>query len=167
MPELKVGPFTYETRKLVESGLNIEINQVWTYREMSDLLGMEVAGSTPSLQAALKRLSRDHGCEFKNLRNIGYLRLDDVGIVEMSTPDRQSIRNRVARSIQRTTNIRKWEELSDHYKRELDAHRSVVSLMRQILKPSSMKQIRAEVERARDTIDLEQTLELFKPKAKK
>lgn len=165
-PEFNPGVFTFETRRLVEQAQETEVNGVWSYAAMTELVGHEIDGSSPTLQAALKRLSRDHGIEFKNVRNMGYLRLDESGIVEMAPIDRQTIRRRISRAAQRTGNIKNWEALTDHYKREADTHRSLIAVMRQLLKPSAVKRIRDEVDRVHDKIDVDGTLALFRSKSK-
>jgi hypothetical protein len=72
------GPFSYDVRRLVEQGLEIEENSMWTYAAMSEHVGSEMHGSHPALQEALRRLSRDHGREFST--SAGRLcRLDDEG----------------------------------------------------------------------------------------
>lgn len=158
------GPFSYDVRRLVEQALNVEENQMWTYDAMSDLLGTAVYGSNHALQEALRRLSRDHGREFSNVRKVGYVRLDDAGIVMQSPDDRQSIGRKLKRAAQKSGNIKDWESLADQYKREADTHRSVLSLMRAILKPASVKRVREEVDRQLGELDVDRTLSLFKPK---
>ena len=160
--DLNPGTFTYEVRKLVDAGMAIEPNQMWTYHQMSDAAGTEIDGSTGSLQEALKRLSRDHGREFKNVRKIGYLRLCDEGIVTHAPTDRVSVKRKLDRAARRAGNIQNWEALADGLKREVDTHRSVLGVMRALLKPSSIKRVREEVNRASDEIDVEKTLALFR-----
>lgn len=158
------GPFSYDVRKLVEQGLEIDENSMWTYHAMSERVGSEMHGSHPVVQEALKRLSRDHGREFSNVRKVGYVRLDDEGIVSQAPNDRASVARKIKRSAQKSSNIRDWESLADHYKREADTHRSVLGLMRAILKPSSVKRIRHEVDKAAGELDIDRTISLFKPK---
>ena len=158
------GPFSYDVRRLVDQALAVGENQMWTYAMMGELIGVEVHGSHPALQEALKRLSRDHGREFSNVRRIGYVRLDDKGIVLQAPADRSSVARKVKRASVRSANIQNWESLADHYKREADTHRSVLGLMRAILKPSSVKRIRHEVDKAAGELDIDRTISLFKPK---
>ena len=162
----KEGPFSYDVRRLVEQALAVEENQMWAYGAMSDLIGTEVCGSNPALQEALKRLSRDHGREFSNIRKVGYVRLDDAGIVMQAPTDRQSIGRRIKRAGQKAGNIQDWESLADRYKREADTHRSLIGLMRSILKPSSVKRVREEVDRQLGELDVDRTLSLFRSKRK-
>lgn len=166
MPDFTPGHFSFETRKLIDDALTVAPNAMWTYGRMAEVIGQAVDGSSVTVQTAVKRLARDHGVEFKNVRNIGYLRLDETGIVEMGPVDRQAIRSRVKRAVQRTGNIKNWESLSEHYKREVDSHRSLIALMRHLLKPSAIKAIRNEVDKVHDKIDVDRTLSLFRPKPK-
>ena len=133
---------------------------------MTALLGKETTGNSGALQAALRILSRDHGVEFKNLRKIGYVRLDDIGIIEMAAPDRQSIKKRVGRSIQRSANIQNWEGLADKYKREADTSRSILAVIRQATTIKTLNRVRKEVTKAHDELDLERTLALFQKSRK-
>lgn len=156
--------YSEEVALLIQAGLEIQENGVWTYAAMSELLRREMAGNDSALQTALQRLARDHAIEFKNIRTEGYLRLDDRGIAGMASPDRQAVRSRVKKGIRRSSNIRDWNDLDEPLKREVDAHRSVLAVMRHILKPASINKVRAEVQKAHDEIDLDKTLDLFRPK---
>lgn len=154
--------FSYDVRQLVEAGLQVKVNHVWHYADMQALLGRDLTGNDAALQTAIRRLSRDHACEFKNIRRVGYVRLDDEGIVSEAPGDRLKIGRKIKRASQRSTNIRDWENLTDSLKREVDAHRSILGLMRSILRPASVRRVREEVNRARAELDVEQTVKLFR-----
>lgn len=156
------GHYAHETRRFVEIGMSIEPNSVWAYSQMAEQLGRKVDGADGALQAALRLLARDHGREFKNIRKIGYLRLDDEGIVSEAGSDRAAVNRKVRRSVMRSSNIQQWDALNDNLKREVDAHRSILHLMRHLLKPSSIKRVRGEVDRVHDELAVDQVVALFR-----
>lgn len=158
----KDGHYAAETRRFVELGMSIEPDSVWTYSQMAQQIGRTVDGSDPALQHALRVLARDHGREFKNVRKVGYLRLSDQGIVSESGNDRSAVNRKVKRSVMRSANIQDWNALNDGLKREVDAHRSILGLMRHILKPASVKRVRSEVDRCHAELALDETLKLFR-----
>lgn len=154
--------YSYDRRRFVEIGMAVEPNTVWTFDDMTKQLGRPVEGSDAALQHALRVLARDHGCEFKNIRKVGYLRLCDQGIVSEAGPDRASVSRKVKRAVLRTSNIKNWDGLNDALKREVDSHRSVLSLLRHIVKPSSVKRIKSEVDKAHAELNVDATLKLFR-----
>lgn len=158
------GRYAYDRRRFVEIGLTIDTGDVWSFRAMSEAIQRPVDGADPALQHALRILARDHQREFKNIRKVGYLRLSDEAIVGEAGNDRNAVHRKIKRASQRSSNIQQWDELADPYKREVDAHRSILSLMRHILKPASVRQIRQEVDKARDELDVDSTLRLFRRK---
>lgn len=161
--ELNPGMHAHEARQLVDQGREIAIDHVWTYRSMGDMLGREIAGDDSALQVALRRLSRDHGVEFKNVRKVGYLRLSDEGIVDHAGPDRLAISRKVRRAAQRAGNVQNYEALNLKLQNDLNAHRTVLAIVREAVKPSSVRAIAREVEKAHREIDpREATIALFK-----
>ncbi len=159
------GEFSAIVRRLVEQGLGVETGETWTYEAMSTLSNSErMEGGLPQVQHALMILARRHGREFINIRKVGYRRLDDAGIVEAGDSDRHKISRRVSRARLRTSNVQDWQALSQAQKQELDTHRTVLSLMRNVLKRSSIKRIREGVIHAQDQLDLDKTLALFRTK---
>jgi len=158
--DINASSYAFETRKLVEAGQRITPNTLWSYQNIGKVIEREVDGSTGSLQAAMRLLSRDYGVEFKNVRKIGYIRLNDEGIISMAGGDRKGINRRVKRSVQRSGNIQDWDALSGPKQREVDAYRSIFSALRIILHPSRLKRVRHEVDRIHDELDTKTTLEI-------
>jgi hypothetical protein len=161
-PFEKDGVYTHETRRLVEAGMAVEPDSVWSYKQMNDLLQRPVDGADGALQHALRILARDHGREFRNIRKHGYLRLTDEGIVHEGGNDRSAVSRKIKRAVMRTTNIQNWNALNTALQRDVDAHRSILHLMRHLVKPSSVNRVRSEVDRAHAELDLDQTLRLFR-----
>lgn len=164
MPEevFQSGPFTRDVRVLVDEALKLKPNEVWTYKQISDALERTVDGSDGALQEAIKRLARDHTTELKNIRKVGYVRLDDAGVVAQAGPDRQGIHRRVKRAVMRASNIRDWEALSDRHKLEATAHRSLLGLIHHVTRPSVIKQVRDEAETKRAELDVDSVIALIR-----
>ena len=167
MPSFQPKHMHYVTdaRQLVEIGMMIEPNTVWSFKEMAEQLGRPMEGSDQALQRALRVLARDHGKEFKNIRNVGYLRLNDEGIVGEAPRDREGVKRRVKRAALRSSNVVDWNALADPLKRELDAHRSILALLRHIVTPKAVKRVRSEVDKLHDELPLTETLKLFRKEA--
>ena len=83
------GRYSYDRRRFVEIGMTVEAGDVWSFKQMAEQVQRPVDGADPALQHALRVLARDHGREFKNLRKVGYLRLDDEAIVGEAENDRE------------------------------------------------------------------------------
>lgn len=160
--DLIPGLHAHEVRRIIDIGLSVEVDTLWTYAQMAEQMGREVVGNDSALQKALARLSRDHGVEFKNVRKIGYIRLSDQGIVDQSGGDRVGITRKVRRVSQRSANIQNFDALTDSLKLEVNAHRTVLALMREIVKPSAVRRVKQEVDRARTELDIDSTLALFR-----
>lgn len=158
----KDGVYAHEVRRFVDIGVTIEPETIWTYEAMRQQMNRTVDGADSALQQALRVLARDHSVEFKNIRKHGYLRLSDEGIAHESGNDRTAVNRKVKRSVLRSSNIQNWDALNDNLKREVDAHRSILHLMRHILKPSNVKRVRSEVDRQHAELDLDETLRLFR-----
>lgn len=158
----------YWVRRLVDEGLKLRANELWTYEQIGEIIeDPNVHGSTSALQEALRRLSRDHGVEFKNVRKVGYVRLDDSGIADRAPHDRRAVGRRIKRAQQRSSNIKDWDALSDERKRETDAHRSILNLIRMAVSPASVRRVRHEVTRVNDELDPEKLIELFQRPGKR
>lgn len=152
----------YDVRRLIEAGMTVQPNTLWSFTDISELLQRPVIGNDPALQRALHMLSRDHSREFKNVRTVGYIRLSDEGIVGEAGNDRAAVKRRVKRASQRSSNISEWDKLADPLKREVDAHRSILALLRHVIAPRAIKRVRHEVDRIRDELPLAETLRLFR-----
>lgn len=165
--EIPTGRHSYDIRLLIEAGQSVEAEHVWTYQAISALLQREVSGNDSALQTALRRLSRDSGIEFRNIRKIGYLRLSDEGIVDQAPTDRLGVSRKVKRISQRAGNVQSYVSLPPRLQQELDAHRTVLAVMRDVVKPSNVKKISDEVALQKRELDVvEATLRLFKPISK-
>lgn len=159
----EVSAFTYEVRALVDAGQQIEAGAVWTYERIAEIIGApQVNGNHSSLQKALARLSRDHGIEFSNVRKVGYVRLDDPGIVEAMPADRSTIQRKVKRSVQRSDNVKDWSTLSNEQQAELNASRAILAAIRRAVNRKTVEQVKAEARLLSAEPDMQKTIEFFK-----
>ena len=154
--------FSIDVRDLITDGQNIDVGDVWTYKAMQQTVRRVVHGGDHALQTALSRLARDHAIEFKNVRGVGYLRLDDVGIVDRLPKDRNRIRRTVRRSRMRAANIRDYDSMPNETKLSHDLHAATIGVIGSMLKNRTMKRIRQEAERVHGEIDSERVLSMFR-----
>ena len=154
--------FAIDTRDLVNAGTKIPINEVWTYAAMRSVVRRKIDGGDHALQVALNRLARDHGIEFKNVRGVGYQRLDDEGIVDHLPADRSKIRRVVRRSRLRAANIKDYDALPNEAKLNHDLHAATIGVIQVMFKSKTMKRIRAEAERVHGEIDSDRVLSVFR-----
>ncbi len=156
-----VSLYTFEVNRLIDEGRKVPVGAIWTYEEMSVALEREVTRHFLHLNVALRRLARDHGIEFTNVRGEGYKRLESVGIVGEFKKDRQSIKTKINRSNLRASNV-DYGALPDAKKAEHDTHRAVLGALTLCTSRKVIGRLHQEAKQVSGQIDPEKVLKLFK-----
>lgn len=140
-PECPVSDFSYIVGELVKAAQMVQPNELWTYEAMSEAIGVKIQnGGDGRLQAAIKRLSRDHAVDLKNVRTVGYRRLDSPGIVGGLPADVEKIRRQAKRSGRKARNA-EYNALSISEKSALDRHMAYVGTIELFSAPKGQKAI--------------------------
>jgi hypothetical protein len=149
-------------RAIIDGVLLLGRNEILTYKQMADLIGKPVDGSTSEYQVAKERLARDHRVELRTIHRIGAQRLDDGGIVEELPRDRAGIQRRVRRSLRRAANVEKYAEMSTTQKHEYDTHLAHLGLMQHLDEPSVGRAIDERVQRGLTAPDIQRLIETLR-----
>lgn len=80
-PSFQVSADTSALVKIME---NAQINQLFTYIELTQAIGREVKGGSACAKSAIEILRREKRIVFVTVRGIGYKRLSDESIVDLS-----------------------------------------------------------------------------------
>lgn len=150
-----------DTRTLYEKLKGVEIDEVVSFKSLSDLLGRKVAGDCSNLQSALHRLEGE-GVAFANLRSVGYQRMNDINVVNTAESSREGIRKKAKRAIKRLTCVQEFDRLPNDMKVKHNAALSGFGAIAQIMSPGRVKSLEQEVMKAGAQLPLAKTLEAFK-----
>ena len=133
-----------------------------TYRELSDIIGRDVAdGARHVLQSATRALQKHRQMVFAAVTRQGVRRLDDAGIVDMGGAAIKRI-GRAARRAGVTLGCANFDNLDDGRRVKHNATLSYFGVVEAISKKGAIAKIESRVEKTRQALPLAKTLEAFK-----
>lgn len=101
MSERPIYQMDADSRLLMQHLSKTSVGQVLTYDELTRVVSRPVTSTSGSLRTAMKRLLKDTGMVFANVRKVGFKRLDDAEIVSEGGRATTLIRRRAKRAIER------------------------------------------------------------------
>lgn len=152
-----------DTKALIELLSAISIGTTVTYEQMQDKIGRNPQnGGRGSVQSARKALERD-GVVFAAVKNVGLLRLDDVGVVRTAESDVSSIRRKANRGFKRVTlGVQNYTAMKPEDRMKFNATASILGMLSTSLKPQRLRRIEDRVKGESGVLPLMKTLEAFK-----
>lgn len=161
-PEKKtMFEMSIDTRMLYDRLKVVDVGEIVTFRQMSELLGRPVEGATSNLQSALHRLEGER-LAFANIKGVGYQRMDDVAVVNTAESAREGIRRKAKRAIKRLVCVREFDSLPNELKIKHNAALSGFGAIASIMSPGRVKALEEQVAKAGQQLPLAKTLESFK-----
>lgn len=150
-----------DTRTVYDRLKTAEIDEMVSFKALSELLGRKVAGDCSNLQSALHRLEGE-GVAFANVRGVGYQRMNDISVVNTAETSREGLRKKAKRAIKRLTCVNKFDALPNDYKVKHNAALSGFGAIAAIMSPGRVKALEQDVAKAGAQLPLAKTLEAFK-----
>ena len=163
--KIPASRYGLDVRTLIEHGQNVAENSLWSFKDMAAQIERQVdGGGDKCVQEALNRLARDYGIEFRNVRKLGYLRLDDRGIVDHIPKDREKVVRVTKRSKLRVANLGNYGSLTEDEKRQYDLHSAMLGVLGVLTRPKTIRLIEKEIGRVKNVeVDANRVVELFRP----
>lgn len=151
-----------DTRLLIAALRETPPNETATFDRLSEIIGRNVAGSTPALQSALRHVFSNDNIVFASVRGTGYKRLVDADIVRSSVRDMSQIRKKARRSARKLASVEDYSSLPKDLQAEHNAHLSVLAAITESTRGRMLAKIKAETAAKGGELSLATTLELFK-----
>lgn len=137
------------------------IGDVVSYSNFKTALGIEVDGSSPHIQYAIKRLLKE-GILFENIRGVGYKRLNDHEIVQTAARERGMLRRQAEKSVRRLTCVRDFDALPNDAKIQHNAAVSAFGAIASMISSNGIKKLENTVRTQGQKLSLSKTLEAFR-----
>lgn len=132
-----------------------------TYEDMSKAVGRNIKSCMWFVQAALKRVTRDHGAVFCPVRGVGYKRLENEEIPGHSMRRVRRIRAIAKRGVQELSNS-DYMALSPEKKIEHNVQMSLLGAVAHASEGSQLKKLRGVVQSAGLSLPIPNALDAVK-----
>ncbi len=162
-PKKTIPERSYETGAICQRIIKLGVDEVITYKEISDIISRDIQQARGYLHTAKRMAQRDNGFVFGTVRNIGIKRLNNVAIIESANISIRSIRRKASRKKDELLCVRR-EELSDEEKLSLDTKLTHTSFLEHMTKPKAVRKLEMSVKEASHQLPLQKTLEIFSEK---
>jgi len=148
--------------KILESLLSeVAVGQTVTYDAMSKAIGRNVREhALGALGTARQGVLREKGIVFGVEKNVGFTRLDDVGIVKTMESDRRRMQ-RVAKRSLRKLEVVKFNDLPDEHKRSHIVASAQMGTIAMFASKSARNKIESKVTPSSAALPIGETLKLF------
>jgi hypothetical protein len=130
-----------DSRFLLQELRKIRVGETVVYDALSTAIGRPVRGNFSSLQTAVRRLLRDDGIVFANVRGVGFKRLDDASIVRLGESETDATRRRARRTVRKLTSIRDYAALTPAMQLRHTALVSVNAMVADVTRDQSVKKV--------------------------
>jgi|GEM_PF-2060136 len=151
-----------DTEQLIKQLRQIEVGQIISYKELSEIIGRDVQRSASgSLYSARRILQRDEEIVFNTIRNIGLERLNDVGVVGTISSSTKRIHRESERGLKRGACVQHYDRLPNDKKVEYNANMSNLGMLRLVTKPSKMRALETSVKKEQGKLSVGRTLAVF------
>jgi DNA-binding winged helix-turn-helix (wHTH) protein len=116
-----------------------------------------------SLATALRRVLKDDGMVFANIRGVGYLRCQDEAIVDQASADTAHIRRAAKRAGERLTKVADYAALPPAKQLEHTTRLSVVAAICDMTRENAISKVRAAAQGRSGQLPLVETIRAFLP----
>ena len=146
-----------------------EIDEVVTYKELSNLIGRNIQEYRNPLNSARHALRRDYGRDFSCVTGLGVKRLSDEEVVLSADFARKKMRKMSHREILRLMRcVDDFDALPIALQKKHNAEVSAMQAMRHFTKESSVRKIQEKIGGdVQKYLPTEKTMALFTPKVSK
>lgn len=152
---------SYETYRLVELLSELHPGEAYTYRQLSEAMGMEIVGITPSFQSAKRLVFREYGVVLETMYGEGVRRLTDEEIVENSRRGTLTVSRRASQESKRLAQV-DFASLSEEQRRTYTTHQSILGAIQAISSARGIATVRNNVIGEMRQLPIKETLDLFR-----
>lgn len=159
IPELSV-----DTMAIYNALREMEIDEIITYEELSDLIGRDVSpnGDAYSCQASARRKClADDGIVIECVRSVGVKRLNDEAVARTGDHSINRIKRESNRGLKRISSVQDFNSLSSEAKISHNAAFSVLGVLAHLTKANHVKKVERAVTSSQAVLPLGQTLRAF------
>lgn len=140
--------------------MRLSVGEVLTYDAMTAALGRDVRKHCSSNLQSAKRCCESNGVVLSVVRNQGYRRLDDVGIIASAEGDRRRVARSSKRAVRKLAFV-EFEKLTDDEKRKHTVAAAQLGAVAHFATHGSKRRIESKVQDNSGPIPLGDTLKLF------
>ena len=138
-----------------------QVGEVATYGEMSTAIGRDVRlHAYAAMRTAMRALQRDKQIVFANVTDVGYQRLNDVGIVDSMEADRKKMARASGRALKKLE-CAKFEALPPDKQRSHTIAAAQMGALQMFAKATTTKKIGGSLVDPSKPMAIGETLKLF------
>lgn len=130
-----------DIRFLLQELRKVGIGDTASYETLSSAIGKTVSGTFSALHTAIRRLLRDDGIVFANIRGVGFKRLDDEEIVRLGESETDATRRRARRTVRKLTAVRDYSSMPAPAQLRHTALVSVNAMIADVTRDQSIKKV--------------------------
>lgn len=134
-----------ETQELVARLATLDIGELVTYVELSEIAGEPISGASSALQSAKRIVEHENDIALAVERGVGIRRLTDDQIVEDTHSARVRICRQSKRALTRLSSVKDFASLDDEKKRAHQAHAVIYAVVAEKTAAKSVKRITSTV----------------------
>lgn len=157
IPQLSI-----DTKTIQDRLMKVEVGDVVTYQELTDLIGRDVQVSARgNLTSAMRRLVAD-GIVFACVRGEGVKRLSDSEIVGVGPDTIAKMRRASNRARQKLAAVNDFNALPRDVQVTHNLSMSVLGIMSHMTRGTTVKRLEAKIEQSQQALPLARALEALK-----
>lgn len=145
----------YQRMKLASFGETIP------YAQIEAQVSRPITAIRGAIQTARRRLLRDDGMVFANVRGVGLMRCSDAAIVDGATADTVAIRRRASRAVEKLTKVADFSALPPARQLEHTTRMSVLGAIATMTRESSLQKVRTAAQGRSRELPMAETIRAF------
>jgi hypothetical protein len=138
-----------------------EVGETVKHDDLSAEVSRPLESIRGAINTALRRVLRDDGAVFVNVRSVGYRRCDDVGIVDNSVADTTALRRSARRGAERLTKVADFAALPPGKQVEHTARLSIMSAVGSMTRETAVEKVRKAAQGRSAELPLAETVRAF------
>ena len=138
-----------------------KVGETIPHKEIEAAVSRPLSQIRGALATALRRALRDDGMVFANIRNVGYQRLNDEGIVDQASSDTVHLRRSAKRAVEKLTKVNDYCALPPHKQLEHTTRLSIVSAIASMTRETAVEKVRAAAQGRASELPLAETMRIF------
>lgn len=137
------------------------VGEVVDYAALEEQVSRPLALIRGAIHTARRRLLRDDGMVFANVRSVGLMRCTDSAIVDGATADTVAIRRRAGRAVEKLTKVSDFAALTPARQLEHTTRMSVLGAIATMTKEASLQKVRKAAQGRSTELPLAETVRAF------
>jgi hypothetical protein len=150
-----------DARLLYQDLRTVPVGETISHKQLEQIVSRPLEKIRGALSTAFRRALRDDGIVFASIRGVGYVRCDDVAIVDQASADTSRIRRSAKRALERLAKVADYAALPPAKQLEHTTRMSVVAAITTMTRESSITKVRKAAQGRSSELPLSETMRAF------